>query len=150
MNPIVSALPGRIRLRSSALRHPALLAALAEALKQALPQSATQTNVRTGSLLLLYDATRYETDATQAMAHRLAAEFIGQAAPEKPARKPTRKSAQSLMRANRYSKYGMFAALGVSLAAATVGATRVHAVTGACFVAAMGVHLFAHRRRLLA
>ena len=50
---------------------------------------------------------------------------------------------------NRLAKAGMLGSLAVSLALVAAGKKRGHAIAGALFLGALGVHLTVHRKSLL-
>jgi len=137
MSRIVSALPGRIRIRDRALRDRARLARIEEALAGFEGIDSLQPNPRAGSLVLHFDAARVEIEALEAAVD---AEL---ARPHAPRRRSLK------MQVNRGAKLGMLGSLAASLALAAAGKKSWHAVTGGLFVACLGVHLAVHRRSIL-
>ena len=148
VSPVVSSLPGRLRLRHASLRQPARLEQLRQTLA-AWPESrAIQANPATGSLLLSYDvAARPQSECEQRCEAALAALLPPPATPA--ALQAPRASRTQTLRANRLAKRGMLASLAASMALAAVGAKRSHIWTGVVFLHALGVHLWVYRRSLL-
>ncbi|GHT87470.1 hypothetical protein AGMMS49960_10110 [Betaproteobacteria bacterium] len=147
MSPVVSSIPGRLRVRAPNLRTPETLARLAATLLALDASCHIETNPRCGSLLLRYDATRLDPQDAKS-----AVEAATLALLEPPIRPPKLRHhyTRTSLKLNRYAKYGMLASLGASLIYAATGATRAHALTGAVFVALMGTHMLVHRHRLTA
>ncbi|MDV7212067.1 HMA2 domain-containing protein [Azotobacter beijerinckii] len=141
MSRIVSALPGRIRIRDRALRDRARLARIEEALAGFEGIDSLQPNPRAGSLVLHFDAARVEIEALEAAVD--AAIDAELARPHAPRRRSLK------MQVNRGAKLGMLGSLAASLALAAAGKKSWHAVTGGLFVACLGVHLAVHRRSIL-
>ncbi|MCK2096025.1 heavy-metal-associated domain-containing protein [Thauera aromatica] len=141
MTHIVSALPGRIRIRGKPLRNTERLAALAAALGRLDAVHSVTPNPKAGSVVLLYDASAVEVDELEAEVEALTDAEVARHYASGP------RSAR--MRINRYAKAGMLGSLAASLALAATGNKRWHAATGALFVAGLLVHLTVHRRRLL-
>lgn len=148
-SPIVSALPGRIRLRHPALRSPSRHRELMDRLTALDGLRVAENNSAVGSLLVLYDPTRVERMAAEAQVTAAAAAVLelGDAAPPPP--DAERKAAALLPKwpINRVAKIGMLGSLAVSLAALGTG-KRLHAGAGALFVALMLIHMAGHRKRL--
>lgn len=142
MSLIVSALPGRIRVRDPRLRQPARLERLRASLAALAGVAHIEVNGRAGSLLLHYDPQQIGCDELEARVDRatLAALRV------QPA---TGKSRVRLLRTNRWAKLGMLASLSGSLALLALGQKRGHALAGGLFVAGLGLHLLVHRRHLL-
>lgn len=142
MTRIVSAIPGRIRLRDKALRQSHCLEDLQAALSSVSGVLAAEANPATGSLLLHYDSALVDRATMEMQAEAAAtAALEGTGAPT-----ARRRMARQF---NRYSKYGMLGSLAVSMAYAAAGKKRLHALTGGLFGAFLGVHMLVHRRHLL-
>lgn len=141
MTCIVSSLPGRIRIRDTALRQADRLERLAAAVAGHPGVLGVEANSRAGSLVLRYDAALADTEAMEA-AVEAAAE--AELARPRPGLKPSTR-----VRLNRYAKRGMAASLGASMLLAAVGKKQWHAATGGAFLACLLVHLAVHRRHLL-
>ncbi|MDD2664699.1 MAG: hypothetical protein PHD19_13200 [Dechloromonas sp.] len=137
---IVSAVPGRIRVRDPALRNPRQLADLSAALDELDGILELAGNPRTGSLVVHFDHRRL---AVEALEHLVDTALDRPAAPARPGGQSRRRQF------NRYAKIGMLASLGASLAFLATGQKRAHAVAGALFVAGLGVHLTVHRQLLV-
>lgn len=153
VSPVVSSLPGRLRLRHASLRQPARLEQLRQTLA-AWPESrAIQANPATGSLLLSYDvAALPQSECEKRCEAALAALLPPPATPATPAVVQTPRASLTrtqTLRANRLAKRGMLASLAASMALAAVGAKRAHIWTGVAFLHALGVHLWVYRRSLL-
>lgn len=157
MHCIASSIPGRLRLRHTLLRDPARLARLVEDFRQWPQVGEVSANVRTGSLLVRYDAAALrEEECTRRCAAAVAGLLptpLEDAAPPIPATTPAtragRRAGTSRVRANRLAKAGMLAGLAASMVLAAMGAKRLHIWTGVFFLHALGVHLWVHRRNLL-
>ena len=158
--PLVSALPGRMRLRHPLLRRPGLNRDLAERLTALDGLRVAESSTTAGSLLVLYDPTRVDRAAAEAHATANAAAVLGldmlglYTAPAAPSPAPAPapqtggQGGQSLTRrVNRAAKIGMMGSMAATLAALGVG-KRVHAGAGAAFVALMLVHMAIQRKRL--
>lgn len=158
--PLVSALPGRMRLRHPLLRRPGLNRDLAERLAALDGLRVAESSTTAGSLLVLYDPARVDRAAAEAHATASAAAVLGTApaapgpaAPEPaaspaPAPQTGGQGGQSVTRRlNRAAKIGMMGSMAATLAALGVG-KRVHAGAGAAFVAMMLVHMAIQRKRL--
>jgi len=154
MHCIASSIPGRLRLRHALLRDPARLARLVGDFRQWPHVGEVSANVRTGSLLVHYDAAALSESEC---ARRCAAAVTGllpapprDAAPPIPvATRAERRAGSPRVHANRLAKAGMLAGLAASMVVAAMGAKRLHIWTGVFFLHALGVHLWVHRRKLL-
>lgn len=144
MNMIASAVPGRIRVRTPALRNPDSLTRMGMALEALEGVVSTRQNRPACSIIVTYDCARVAAGEMEAKVASMAAATLGQPAPS-PSPSPARKTAFR-RRANRWAKYGSIASLGVSLAALAVGGKRLHAVSGGIFVAFLAVHMAVHRK----
>ncbi|MDR3323878.1 MAG: hypothetical protein LBS89_06720 [Zoogloeaceae bacterium] len=168
MSLIVSSIPGRMRVRHPALVASGKLARLQAAVLDFYAGCQIEANPRIGSLLLVYDAQAVAREAMEAAVLRFASagglEEIPapqEAGQEKQefwrggVRSPSGQGKQyapaqaRMLVLNRYAKYGMLASLGATLYLAAAGKRRWHALSGAAFVGALGVHLATHRQRIL-
>lgn len=143
---IVSSLPGRLRLRGTALRdavRATRLRALAAGWRHV---SSVEVNPRTGSLLVCYDATRLMPARIEARILQAARQASPVAPPKAPAEART---GSPRVRANRWAKRGMLASLAATLLLAVGGTKRWHTLAGIAFLHALAVHLWAHRRHIL-
>ncbi|MBP8170896.1 MAG: hypothetical protein KAX90_01250 [Pseudomonas sp.] len=137
---IVSALPGRIRVRDPRLRQLARLECLRTCLAQLPGVASIELGGRTGSLLLHYDPQLIDSETLEAQVeHATLAALKVRASPAR----------SGLMQANRWAKLGMLASLSGSLALLALGNKRGHGLAGGLFVAGLGLHLLVHRRHLL-
>lgn len=143
MNRIVSLVPGRIRLRDKQLRNPEALDRLSLALSAMPAITALQGSVRTGGLLLHYDARAVAREDMERQVEAAAEQTLGTARPEQ--------ALQLKKEINRYNKLAMLGSLGASLTFAAKrgkGWKRGHVWTSYLFVANLGVHLFIYRKSL--
>lgn len=141
MSRIVSALPGRIRIRDRVLRDCARLGRIEEALGRLEGIDSLQANHGAGSIVLHFDAARVDVEKLEAAVDQVIDADL--AKPHKPHRRSLK------MQINRGAKFGMLGSLAASLALAAAGEKRWHAVTGGVFVACLGVHLGVYRRSIL-
>lgn len=150
MTCIASSTPGRLRLRHAALRNPERLDLLTRTIAGWSPVREVAANARTGSLLVNYETSAMEEAdfARRCEAALLALLPMKETAVAVAAPKRATRSGATRVRANRLAKRGMLASLAVSMLLAAIGAKRWHIGTGAFFLHALGVHLWAHRRHL--
>ena len=141
MNRIVSAVPGRLRLRDAALRDSEKLERLRCTLAAFGGVQSVDSNHKAGSLVVRYDVASLEPRRIEAQVEAAAAVELAKPSPR------GRKSRR--VQVNRYAKRGMLASLGVSLLLAAIGRKRWHALSGGLFVACLLVHLGVHRRHVL-
>lgn len=151
--PIVSAIPGRIRLRHHDLKHTARLQDLYAHIRAFPTVQSISSNPATGSLLIHYDANAVSLAAFSDQC-RNAVDALWPKETVLPAAKPPGRidhphSRSSMRTANRMAKHAMFASLGASLLLAAMGRKQWHIWTGLVFMHALGVHLWVHRRNLL-
>ncbi|ATE61081.1 HMA2 domain-containing protein [Thauera sinica] len=142
MSRIVSSLPGRIRVRDKTLRNLERLARVERALGGVRGVHNVQTNTGAGSVVLHFDPKQVDVAKLEGEV-----DAVIDAVLAAPARAPGQRSLR--VQVNRYAKMGMIGSLATSLALAATGQKRGHAVSGAIFVACLGVHLGVHRRHLL-
>lgn len=141
MTRVVSTLPGRIRVRDKALRNPGVRTRVEAQLWQIEGLIVMQPNPSVGSIVLHFAAG--EIDPLK-LEHEIDAIIDAAIATPRPSgSRPLR------MQVNRIAKLGMIGSLSASLVLAASGQKRWHAVTGAAFVACLGVHLGVHRRNLV-
>lgn len=140
MSRLVSSLPGRIRVRDKALRHPDRLAHVHASLARMPGVSDVQSNAATGSVLLHFDGQRIDVDDLEAQVDSL----IDQA--PVPPRAKSRRALR--LRVNQIAKAGMLGSLASSLALAAAGQKKWHAATGCVFVACLGAYLTVHRKHV--
>lgn len=166
--PIVSALPGRLRLRHPLLRRPSRNRELADRIAALDGLRVAESSLAAGSLLVLYDPARVGRAAAEAHAAASAAAVLGTVAPppqSPPESAPGDETAPSpapaaapapaggaggqalSRRVNRAAKIGMMGSMIATIAALGVG-KRLHAGAGVVFVALMLVHMTIQRKRL--
>ena len=141
---IVSSIPGRLRLRDRTLRDARRLETLRADLSAMDDVESVESNPRTGSLLVHYNA---EGIAQGVFEARVRLAMGNPCVATKPAPK-VGAGGTARVKANRWAKRGMLASLTVSLLLAVAGAKRWHAITGMLFLHALVVHLWVHRRHL--
>lgn len=145
--PIVSSLPGRLRLRDARLRREALREAVLARLDTLPALRRLRANAAAGSVVVEYDGTRIGEAAMCREVIEAVAPWLAAAVPPAAAPKPRRASRRrQFARANNL---GMLASLGGSLAFAAAGAKAAHVATGTVFLGLLGLHLATHRRSLL-
>ncbi len=152
VTPIVSALPGRIRLRHPLLRQPARNRDLADRLAALDGLRVADSSTTAGSLLILYDPARTARGTVEAQVAAAAADVLNiappPAAPSPPSGNAKAAAGQTATRTlNRVAKIGMMGSMAATLAALGMG-KRLHAGAGAVFVALMLVHMTIQRKRL--
>ena len=136
---VVSASPGRIRIRDRALRNPGRLAALEAVLAKREGILETSTNPGAGSLVLHFDPRRISIEALETLVDTTLDRLLATPAPTGNSRR---------RKINQLAKIGMLGSLATSLALLATGQKRGHAVAGALFVAGLGVHLSIYRRSI--
>lgn len=141
MNRIVSAIPGRLRLRDVALRDSQQLEHLRHTLAASDGVLTLESNPKAGSLIVYYDAALLQPSAFEAQVEAIVADQLA---------KPTRSNKRvTRVQVNRYAKRGMLVSLAISMLLAAVGQKRWHAASGGLFLACLLVHLGVHRRHVL-
>lgn len=138
MTSIVSAIPGRIRVRLPQLRDAARLERLRAMLAADAAVHECETNPAAGSLLLHYDAAKVAPEIMEALVDAAVDDELAAPRPD-----------TAKIRLNRHAKRGMLLSLALSLAFAAAGKKRWHTLSGGLFLVGLGLHLAIHRRRLL-
>lgn len=141
---IVSRLPGRLRLRATALRHSGRNTALCAELAGWPGVLSAEGSPRTGGILVHYDARQVEPAAFEARI----SDRLMDIAPVAPPPEPGQGQGQTLWRMNKYAKWGMLGSLSGTLIALTAG-KKLHAAFGALHLLFLAVHLSNHRTKLL-
>ena len=142
MKRIVSAVPGRLRIKDSAFADATVGERIALRLTQELSLASTRINTGATSIVINYDADSISPGELHRQVEQLLAAELGQ-----PPFSPRRRSRR--LRVNRYAKIAALTSLGASLAFAATGNKRLHILTGSVFVACLGVHLAIFRRTLV-
>jgi hypothetical protein len=142
MKRIVSAVPGRLRIKDGALADRALCERIALRLTQDLAITSTRINTGAASIVVAYDTDAMSPGEAHLQIERVFAEEF-----PPPQFAPRRRSRR--LRVNRYAKLVALTSLGASLAFAAAGQKRMHVLTGTVFVASLGVHLAIFRRTLV-
>ncbi|CAO3432934.1 hypothetical protein [Azospirillum doebereinerae] len=147
-NPwIVSHLPGRLRVRDSALRQASRNELLQATLRGWDGVLSVTGNPATGGVLIHYDPARLpsaeiETRVGATLRPPVSGGVNERAEDAKPLPAPT------VWRMNRAAKIGMLGSLSGTLLALAVG-KRLHAAFGVAHLAFLAVHLTTHRKKLL-
>lgn len=144
MERVVSAIPGRLRVRDPRLFDPAVARRAVDVAARELPVLDARVNPAACSVVFLYDAKaiplaemRRRTEDT--LAACLAS--LGGGGPRKKRRRARRVI-------NRCAKIGALVSLAASIYFAYTGSKRLHVVTGWIFVACLCAHLAVFRRTL--
>ena len=142
MSRIVSSLPGRIRVRDKRLRDQKRLTELKKELSNIAAISALQDDVRTGSVVVSFDANAIEIATLE--------KYLD-AAVDKVLIEPLTPPPIPKKQLNRYSKIAMMGSLTASLALTVARKRRWrrwHAFSGYLFVASVAVHMVIYRKTL--
>ena len=163
---ITSFVDGRVRLRHPALKDAATAELVCSVVGAVEGITSVQSNTRTGSLLIYYDAEKLTREQLLALAEQGAA-FVpglnGEAAPAEPAERaegaprkackvcaPVEELLGFLTRRSttRFIDRAMLVSIIASLAALPMGNRTVHTAAGGVFVGGLLQHLLAHRKAL--
>lgn len=145
MKCIVSAVPGRLRIKVPQLLQGELAQRFVECSARALPLLSSRANPDAFSIVLHYDADAISLSDARTRVEQTLDALLAPAA--KPGKSMARRRSARL-RLNRYAKMGALASLAVSLASAYAGPKRLHVMTGWVFVACLCAHLAVFRRTL--
>lgn len=147
---IVRILPGRVRLRTPALRRASNAAALRKALLALTGVQDLQVNARVGSLLVHYDPQVLSEDALRTL---LEHHFPGALVSAAPSAACGRSGAIPTLRLSadqrRALAYAMLTSLGTSLLSLLVHSKKAHVVAGLLFLGGLSVHLSDKRKFLM-
>lgn len=141
MKRIVSAVPGRLRIKDHQLGDEAVSARVAAELQASLPLAGVRANARAGSLVLNY---RVEEIAPEEMLRRTR-EILGRLL----GRGSRARGRSMRLHLNQASKLIGVGSLAASLAFGVARYKQLHIVTGWIFVASVVVHMAVFRRTLL-
>ena len=160
---ITSLVDGRVRLRHSALKDAATAELVCSVVGAVEGITSVQSNTRTGSLLIYYDAEKLTREQLLELAEQGAA-FVpglnGEAAPAEPAEGAPRKVCKvcapveellgflTRRSTTKFIDRAMLVSLIASLAALPAGSRTVHASDGGVFLSGLLQHLIAHRKAL--
>jgi len=155
-SPLVSSLPGRLRVRHPILRSARRNAALAAELEGWEGVTAATGTAATGGILLLYDSGRVAPKEVEARVLALLVPHPAPGAGPDPVRRSIQHPGQhpgggvsSVLRTlNRPAKVLMIASMAGSLAALSIS-KKAHAALGVLHLAVLLIHLAHHRSRLL-
>ncbi len=137
---IVSATPGRVRVRDRALCQPSLLRELETTLLAGAGISSCNANAAAGSLVIFFDPAELSVEALEARIDKTLELLLAKS----PVKDKSRRR-----QINRVAKFGMLTSLTGSLALLAAGQKRGHALAGTLFIGCLGIHLATHRRALL-
>lgn len=147
MKQIVSAVPGRMRIKDNRFGEASAANDFVSRLQQAVGAGggvATRINPQASCVVVRYDAGRVAPADMQRAAQGLLT------APAQPPRaKSHGKRRSRRLRINRYAKIGALTSLAASMAFAAAGSKRLHVVTGMVFLACLAAHLTVFRRTLV-
>ena len=146
MKHIVSAVPGRLRIKDPQFSDPLAAGKCIDAITREFPVVATRVNPGAQSIVVHYDANLIALSDMRAGTERVLAANLGLQA-RYPEERKTRRSTR--LRLNRYAKIGALTSLAASLAFAYAGPKRLHIITGWVFVACLCAHLAVFRRTLV-
>ena len=146
MKRIVSAVPGRLRIKDPYLSTELAVASISASLSRELPIQSMRPNLVANSIVLHYDAALIDLSAMKAVTENLLAKLMRQEAANDSSRLKRRSAKRKL---NRYAKIGALSSLAASLAFALTRYKQLHIVTGWVFVASVVVHMAVFRRTLL-
>jgi hypothetical protein len=144
MERVVSAIPGRLRVRDARLFDLAVARRVIDSAARELPVLDARANPAACSVVFLYDAkaiplAEMRRRTEDALAACLASPGSG---------KPRKKRRRARLVINRCAKIGALSSLAASICFAYTGAKRLHVVTGWIFVACLCAHLAVFRRAL--
>ena len=146
MRQIVSAVPGRLRIKDDRFSEQTAAQAFVAHLQQAAGANviiATRINPQASSVIVNYDAERIVADDMQRQVRALLV------IPSPLRHKPRGKRRSRRLRINRVAKIGALTSLAASLAFAAAGSKRLHIITGMVFLACLSAHLAVFRRTLV-
>lgn len=146
----VRILPGRVRLRTPALRRAANAAELCKALLAQAGVQDVQVNARVGSLLIHYDPQLFSEEALRTLLEHHIPGALTSTAPNASGSRsgalPTWRLSADQRRALAYA---MLASLGTSLLSLLVHSKKAHVFAGLLFLGGLGVPLSDKRRFLM-
>ncbi|WP_045217050.1 HMA2 domain-containing protein [Desulfonatronovibrio magnus] len=135
---LVSAIPGRLRVRHDALQFNQSANAVQSTLSELEGIQNLSLNTRTCSALIEYDPRVID----QAVISSKLAEFL-------PDQKRSEKPRTASWNKGRVSKRGMLACLGAALIMAVLDEEDAHIMFGIGFLGFLGLHLNVHSKRVL-
>ncbi len=142
MKRIVSAVPGRIRIKDKPLGDRKMAERMAAELEKRFPVRECRINTGACCVVVNYDAALIAPAEMQHRTEVFLADWLARAAPSRR-RRPAR------LVLNSQAKRMALASLSASLASAYTGHTRLHIITGWMFVASLAAHLAVFRRTIL-
>ena len=146
MKCIVSAVPGRLRIKDPYLSTEATVASISASLAQELPIQSLRSNIVANSIVIHYHASAIGLSVMKTRTEDLLAKLMQQGGISGSARPWSRSVKRNI---NRCAKIGALASLAASLALAYTGPKRLHIITGWVFVVCLCAHLAVFRRTLM-
>jgi hypothetical protein len=149
MQAIVSAVPGRLRIKDGRFAEPAAANDYVARLQQTVGGDtllATRINPAATSVVVRFDHRRIALAELRRHAETLLLPCPAAAAPRRT--KPPAGRRSRRMRLNRYAKIAALASLAASMGFAAAGSKRLHVITGMLFLACLSAHLAVFRRTL--
>jgi len=137
---IVSAVSGRIRIRSKLLKSRAFARDVRRGAEGLGGVTEVRTNPAAGSLVVSYDTREADADTLESALEALCL-------PPSPTPRPAR--AEISRQLNRATKLGMAASLGAAVALGFMGKKKAHIRFGTAFLALAGMHVWRNQRTLL-
>jgi uncharacterized membrane protein YbaN (DUF454 family) len=144
MERVVSAIPGRLRVRDPRFCDPAVARRVIDSTARELPVLDARANPAACSVVFLYDAKAIPLAEMRRRTEDALAACLASPSGGKP-RKNRRRARRAI---NRYAKIGALSSLAASIFFAYTGSKRLHVVTGWVFVACLCAHLAVFRRTL--
>ncbi|MDR2112005.1 MAG: hypothetical protein LBQ62_02715 [Candidatus Accumulibacter sp.] len=146
---IVSAVPGRLRVKDPLLSDRATVREVIDSASRELPVLETHANPAACSVVIRYDARAIPLPEMQKRTEDVLAACLASRSEKSPPRRYRYRWRRSpRLRLNRYAKIGAMASLAASLGFAYTGRKRPHIVAGWVFVACLCAHMAVFRRTL--
>jgi hypothetical protein len=142
MERVVSAIPGRLRVRDARLFDPAVARRVIDSAARELPVFDARANPAACSVVFLYDAKAIPLAEMRRRTEDALAACLASPAPG--GGKPRKKRRRVRLAINRCAKIGALSSLAASIFFAYTGSKRLHVVTGWVFVACLCAHLAAY------
>ena len=141
MKRIVSAVPGRLRIKDHQFADEAVIERVVAELKAHLPVDGVRANARAGSVVISYPVSKISPEDMRRRTGEILGRLLGRG---------SRARGRSVrLHLNQASKVIGVGSLAASLAFALTRYKQLHIVTGWVFVASVVVHMAVFRRTLL-
>jgi len=137
---IVSAVAGRIRVRSNLLKTRTFAEEVRRGAEGLAGVAEVRTNLAAGSVVVIYDVREVDAEALENALEALCLAV--------PASRTSAKAGFS-RQLNRATKIGMVASLGSAVALGFMGKKKAHIGFGTAFLALAGMHIWRNQRTLL-